>query len=424
MVYLEKSSSVRPGKVVVFVAFALMVVLGFAAISLDGGLLLQDRRAAQAAADTAALAAAAELFAESQTNQGLDPSGTAAQKALNVAAANGYNNDQTSSRVTVNIPPQSGMHAGQSGHAEVIIEYYRGRFFSSIWDSSAITVRARAVARGQWAAFHTGILILDPTSPGSLTDNGGGTATVVNADVIVDSNAPNAAISTGGGQVSAPNFYITGVPGTSTSGGGTFTGNIIDNQPPTPDPLAYLPAPDPTTMVVQSNNATNYAGTQTVSIQPGVYTGGIHVSGQVTLNMAPGIYYMDGGGFSFTGQGNLNATGVMIYTAPQSNSDNININGLGQINFSPPTTGLYRGITLWQQRSSTNTISLNGNGTSTMYGTFYAQHGTLAVSGNGASDVIGSQYISYDLTLGGNGNYLVIWRPDLTAPTRSIYLVE
>jgi hypothetical protein len=424
MVYIQKSSSVRPGKVVVFVAFALMVVLGFAAISLDGGLLLQDRRAAQSAADTAALAAAAELFAEAKTNQGLDPSGTAAQKAFSVAAANGYNNDQSTSWVTVNIPPLSGMHAGLAGHAEVIIEYSRGRFFSSIWGSSPTTVRARAVARGQWAAFHAGILILDPTSPGSLTDNGGGTVTVVNADVIIDSNAPNAAISTGGGQVTAPNFYITGVPGTSTSGSGAFSGNIIDNQPPTPDPLAYLPAPDPTTMVIQSDRATNYAGTQTVSIQPGVYTGGIHVSGQVTLNMAPGIYYMDGGGFSFTGQGNLNATGVMIYTAPQSNSDNININGLGTINFSPPTTGLYRGITLWQQRSSTNTISLNGNGTSTMYGTFYAQHGTLSVTGNGASDVIGSQYISYDLVTGGNGNYLVIWRPDLVAPTRMIYLVE
>jgi hypothetical protein len=424
MVYREKSSSVRPGKVVVFVAFALMVVLGFAAISLDGGLLLQDRRAAQAAADAAALAAAAELFAEAQTTLGLDWNGTAAKKAFQVAAANGYSNDQSSSWVTVNIPPLSGMHAGQPGHAEVIVEFYRARFFSSIWDSSPITVRARAVARGQWAPFHNGILILDPTSSGSLNCNGGGTVTVVNADVIVDSKAPDAAISTGGGLVTAPNFYITGVPGTSTSGGGAFSGNIVNNQDPTPDPLAYLPAPDPTTMPEQSHNPQNYAGTQTVDIQPGVYKGGIHVSGQVTLNMAPGIYYMNEGGFSFTGQGNLNADGVMIYTAPKSNSDVININGNGQINFSPPTSGLYKGIALWQERSSTNTISLCGNGTSTMYGTFYAQHGTLSVTGNGASDVIGSQYISYDLTLGGNGNYLVSWRPDLTAPTRMIYLVE
>ena len=48
----------------------------------------------------------------------------------------------------------------------------------------------------------------------------------------------------------------------------------------------------------------------------------------------------------------------------------------------------------------------------------------LTVSGNGAQDVIGSQYISYDVKLGGNGNFNINWKPDMTARTRSIYLVE
>src|SRR5262249_34212087 len=144
---------------------------------------------------------------------------------------------------------------------------------------------------------------------------------------------------------------------------------------PTPDPLAYLPEPDPTTMTVQSTNPTHASGSQTLNLQPGVYKGGITVSGQASLNMAPGIYYMDGGGFSFTGQGNLNAPGVMVVNTPKTSSDRININGLGAINLSPPTTGIYQGISLWQQRSSTNEIDVGGNGGSTMTGTFYAQHG-------------------------------------------------
>src|SRR5262249_35901395 len=139
---------------------------------------------------------------------------------------------------------------------------------------------------------------------------------------------------------------------------------------------------------------------------------------------APGIYYMDGGGFTFTGQGSLNATGVMIVNAPNSNSDNISINGTGSINFSPMTSGPYKGISLWQVRSATNTNYVSGHGTSTMTGTFYAAGGTLNVTGNGSNDVIGSQYISYNLVSGGNGSYRVAWNADQAGQTRIINLVE
>src|SRR5262249_23615803 len=156
---------------------------------------------------------------------------------------------------------------------------------------------------------------------------------------------------------------------------GNWDGTIYSGQQPTPDPLRYIPQPDPTTMVLQSKNQTHFAGNvaKTFTISPGVYQGGITVSGQATLIMEPGIYYMDGGGFSFVGQGNLNANGVLIVNAPQSNNDVININGNGLINISPPTSGTYAGISMWQTRASTNTIYLTGNGTSSMSGTFYAQ---------------------------------------------------
>src|SRR5262249_20220641 len=162
----------------------------------------------------------------------------------------------------------------------------------------------------------------------------------------------------------------------------------------------------------------------TLDVQPGVYQGGIKISGQGTLNMAPGIYYMDGGGFSFTGQGNLNAQGVMIFVAPKQSSDIVNIQGTGIINYSPPTSGIYRGISFFQQRSSYNNMNISGNGASTISGTFYTQHGTLNVTGSGSSDTIGSQYISYKLVINGNGNFKVNWDVNLTGRIRIINLVE
>ncbi len=414
----------RKGNVAVFTAVCLTVLVGAAAFALDGGRLLHSRRAVQAAADAAALAASDGLFLNYQTYAGLDGDGTAKAAALARAAANGFNNDGTTNQVTVNIPPASGLHAGQAGYAEVIITYYQERDFSAIWGSTTLPVTARSVGVGKWVPFRDGILVLDPYSPGSLTNGGGGQIQVVNADVIVDSNAPNAAVATGGGTVSASNFYITGVPGTSTSGSGTFNGPIWDNQVPTPDPLAYIPPPDPTTLTVQSTKQTNMAGNQTYYLQPGVYVGGIHASGQANLVLAPGIYYMQGGGFSFTGQGSFTGNGVMIYSDPQSNNDMVNINGLGQINWTPMTSGPYAGIALWQRRDSTNTVTLTGNGTSAIYGTFYAQHGLLSTTGNGGQDVLGSQYISYDVKLGGNGNFNITWQQQTSARTRVLNLVE
>jgi hypothetical protein len=197
---------------------------------------------------------------------------------LATAAANGFSNDGVSSTVTVNIPPQSGDHVGVAGYVEVIVEQFQQRAFSAIWSSAPVTVKARAVARGMWVPLKNGILVLDPTSSGSLSSNGGGSVSTT-ANVIVDSNSPSATVVTGGGSLTAPEFDITGVPGTSTSGGGAIHGTILDGQVPTPDPLAYLPEPDQSTMTVQSTKTVKLQNQGSLSLQPGVYQGGISVTG-------------------------------------------------------------------------------------------------------------------------------------------------
>ena len=411
----------RRGTIAVLAALCLCGVLGFAALSLDAALLHQDRRGAQAAADSAALAAVGNLFANWRTYQGLDSAGAAANTALAAAAANGFTNDGVNSTVTVNIPPLSGDHVGQAGYVEVIVLQFQQRAYSAIWGSDPVPVRARAVARGMWVPVNNGINVLDPTSSGSLTSNGGSSVTT-NAKVIVDSNSASATVVTGGGVLTAPEFDITGVPGTSTSGGGTISGTVLDGQVPTPDPLAYLPEPDPSTMTVQSEKTVKLQNQGSLSLQPGVYKGGIQATGG-NLTLAPGIYYMDGGGFGFSGTGSLTANGVMIVNAPQSNSDTISITGTGTINLSPMTTGLYQGLSLWQTRASTNTLTVSGGGSGSVTGTFYAQHGTLKVSGSGGSSV-GSQYISWDVTLSGNGNFGITWSPTAVAPEKLLQLVE
>src|SRR5207249_838500 len=241
--------------------------------------------------------------------------------------------------------------------------------------------------------------------------------------IIVDSNNPEAAIAGGGGTVIAPEFDITG--SYTTTGGGSFSGDIHTGRTPMGDPLADLPVPEKSLMPQMSDKKVQQTN-GTVYLSPGVYKGGISVSGTASLVLAPGIYYMDGGGFSFSGQGSLRGDGVMIYNAPgNGNSDGISVSGQGSMSISAPTTGVYKGVTFYQDRTSSVTGNVAGTGGQTsITGTFYFAGALLNVSGNGGVANLGSQYISRDLTLGGNGGINIDWHPDKVAQRRSIYIVE
>jgi hypothetical protein len=414
----------RRGAVVVMVAVSLVAVLAITAISIDGGRLLSDHRDVQAAADAAALAAASDLYENYWVNNGLDPSGTGVASAKATAAANGYT-DGVNATVTVNIPPQSGFYTGKAGYAEVLISFNETRSFSNIFTSGPLQVSCRAVAIGSPIAANVGILVLDPTAKGAFSTSGGGNSTVVDTPVIVDSSDPSASIATGTGTISATEFDLTG--GFVQNGSGTFSGPIKTNQFPTADPLASIPPPDPSTMTVQvqKKSGVQYSSGNIV-LQPGVYNGGISASGTASLTLMPGIYYMNGGGFSFSGQGSLTGNGVMIYNAPgNGNSGGISVTGQGSINLSPPTSGIYSGLTFFQDRSSNVTGNISGtSGTTNIVGTFYFAGALLNITGNGGVVNVGSQYISDQLALGGNGGVNIQWTPDTVAKARCITLVE
>jgi hypothetical protein len=411
----------------------LTALLGVVAITLDGGLLLDDRWRGQAAADSAALAAAADLYGNFNQYQGLDKTGSAQKSALSVAAANGYSNDGTTSTVTVNIPPLTGDHAGKAGYAEVIVQYNQARNFSAIFSlfnknaTGTIPVTARAVARGLMQANSgAGIIVLDPTAQHALDVTGGGSVMVKSGPIIVDSNADDAAVITGGGSVHAPEVDVTGTnPGDRTTGNGTFVtsptaNNIFTGQPPTPDPLANLPAPDPSLLPSQSTKALNINTNTT--LQPGVYTGGINIAGG-NITMQPGIYYMDQGGFSMS-NGSVTGSGVMIYNNPVPGSgQKVSITG-GTFNLSAPTSGVYQGMAIFQARDAGQVpIDITGDGKSQMIGAVYAPSSPVQITGNGDC-IIGSEFVCDILALTGNGSLSVDWNGTAGLPKRDIRLVE
>ena len=136
----------RGGTVVVAVCVSLVAMLGVIALSLDGGMLLDNRRKTQAAADAAALAAGSELYRTLFSNGGLDngplpgKTGPAAGKirdfAKEVAKANGFEDGENGVTVEVYIPPISGPFTGQTGHVEVKISMAQRRYFSKVFGAA------------------------------------------------------------------------------------------------------------------------------------------------------------------------------------------------------------------------------------------------------------------------------------------------
>jgi hypothetical protein len=247
------------------------------------------------------------------------------------------------------------------------------------------------------------ILLLDPSARGALNVMGnGGLQATGGGIVVVDSNNPQGALAAGRGSVSAGEFDFSGNPGFA----GTFHGVIHSGVAPSADPLAGLPVPQaPATTFA----AVDYSDSALLTLAPGTYVGGIKVSGHGSLQLMPGIYYLDGGGLSVDGQASLTGDGVMIYNHPHAGGDGIRSAGNGTMHLTPPTSGTYQDITIFQDRTSSVPIDLAGNGDISITGTVYAPRAMLNAAGNGGLASPGNpsainEYIVYDLNSTGRGD--------------------
>ena len=407
----------RQGAVTVWLIASLGVIIAIVALGLDGGRTLDERRRAQAAADAAALAAAVDLYDSYKANQGSDPGGTARKAALASAASNGFSNDGSTSTVTVNIPPKSGSFAGQASHVEVIIQGNVTGSFSAALHHDTLSAQARSVARGQPRKL--GLLLLQASGANAFQATGLTSLTVLGAPVIVNSSDAQAFSDSSLGIMLAPSYQITG--NYAKTGLGLMLGKVQTGVPPTPDPLRYLPAPDLASCVVRANSATSVGGI--ALLQPGIYRGGLSINGIGTIAvLQPGVYIMDGGGFQVSVGAVVLAPGVMIYNTG-TNPGNITISG-GVLTLTPPTSGTYTGISVFQDRAVSLPLQLSWVGASVATGVFYAPAAQVQLSGVSVSlNILSPAYIAASLRLSGAGLFTVAQGGTL-APIPEVYLVE
>lgn len=149
----------RSGNVLVMLAILLPCLIGIAGMVIDGGLMMNENRNLQHAADAAATAAAMNL--------GLGKSASIAVNTANDVVHVG--NELPDAAVTVNIPPSSGPFAGQAGHVEVFAErQYQSRLMQVLDGIIDRSLQARSVAGVEDATAGAAIVVLDP-DPADLT---------------------------------------------------------------------------------------------------------------------------------------------------------------------------------------------------------------------------------------------------------------
>jgi uncharacterized membrane protein len=110
------------GQALVSVAFGMLVLCAVMGLAIDIGYLRYLKRELQTAADSAAIAGAAEANPNYPFNDV-----TAAAKAD--AAANGYTDGSNGVTVTVNNGPLSGPNQGTTGYVEVLVAKTQPTFF-------------------------------------------------------------------------------------------------------------------------------------------------------------------------------------------------------------------------------------------------------------------------------------------------------
>src|SRR5260370_34889716 len=141
----------------------------------------------------------------------------------------------------------------------------------------------------------------------------------------------------------------------------------------------------------------------------------------LTLTARPASIYIGSHGFAMASAGGISGSNVLGYS---DGTGNISLTGSGSLNLSPPTSGTYKGIAIFQERSSNKQISVTAQGNMSVTGTLYAASAkvTLTAQGN-YNNPFGSQWIAYQLVVTGSGSFTVDYS-GLATPIRSIQLVE
>jgi hypothetical protein len=374
------------GSILVMTALVLTALLAITALAIDAAFMYDDRDQMAAAADAAALAGAREIRRSAAANL---------QTFANYEAVmHGFNPGGDTS-VVVHNPPISGSFTGDPKYVEVILSRPVPTFFARLFGRNTMTVGGRAVA-GSGVGSVSNFIILDPTDHHAFNLTGGSNV-VVGGSVLVNSSAIDAMNVGGGGSLDTAggSFVVGGYTG-GTYAQTPMTGATM----PVPlDPFATRPIPVCNAALI-NGDATNECTVHSSLVKfdagacptpqviwPGVYDGGITVTGGCHLEFKPGLYTYGGTvDFNISGAAIVTGTGVSIYN---HGTGQLKIqNNTTHVTWTAPTSGPNEAFLYWQAASQTEDVVIGGGATVDFTGVIYAPTAQVQYTGGSVSPTV------------------------------------
>lgn len=329
----------RQGGALALAAILLPTIAGFAGLGVDLTHWYSQRRAMQNMADGAAIAATYAVMAG-------DDASAVQQAAIEGAVRNGWNAAEGYVLQSF-APPEGGLYPGLARAAEVRITRNVPLYFLGVIGVGPVEVSARATGAGVDNGPQC-IIALDHDADRAVTFTGDAHVTL--GCGVASNSSSDQSIYIAGEAVLEAN--------PAQAFGDIYVGNsatLITESPVQPysqrvdDPYDDVIMPvDPTTCSETDFWAKSGDTYLDPPLQPGRYCGGLRVSG--TVDLAPGIYIVDGGDFVVGAEAVLTGDEVTIVLTGDTPSSvgNVKLNGGAEIDLSPTTTGEMSGILFYQ----------------------------------------------------------------------------
>ncbi|MDP9236393.1 MAG: Tad domain-containing protein [Chloroflexota bacterium] len=387
------------GQILVMAVLFLTVLLGSAGLAVDTGMLYTRRTNMQNATDSAAMAAA-----ETMAVTGNRTSAVAAATAY--MQSNGFTEGVGGAHIVVDNPPTTGPHAGDSAYFEVKVSASVPTLFLKLLGTKLSDAASRSVAgvNGIDVLPYNFVALHHDAGCGDnhmLLIKVGGTLTVDGGIYVNSCNNHDGFDEFGaGGSMTAKEIRTVGGWEThngdlvcleghaaccalSSSSGGVYADCPTTLQPILADPFASLAAPVFSSYTIRHGTAAAPSlytiSSGTVTLQPGVYYGGLDIKSTAQVTLSPGVYIMGGGGLAVLNSATLSGDGVLIYNSVSGSnppsagqSGPVLISTTGAVTLKPQRGGPYGGMVIFQDRNVTeNTILHPGSTISGLSGTVY-----------------------------------------------------
>lgn len=389
-----KKHPTERGQALILIVLGIVALIGLTSLSIDGGRAFSDRRHAQNAADTAALAAALKKARGDTANW--------QNAGLQRAADNGYDNNGVTNTVTVVSPPTEGPYAGNAEYVQVIIVSHVETYFAPVLGIDQVTNRVQAVARAKPPTtgalfFGHAVVGLAPHECKAVKYQGNANTLITGSGLFVNSDCCGASAAffnnSSSAALSIPDGGLTSV-GCVEYKPGAINASITTGASPFPYPPPYN-FPDPSTMC--SGTATKTGNT----LSGGYWSGNKFPPSGVT-NLASNSVFCVSASNSFEMNAGDTLTGHNV-TIVLLQGD-IKWNGGATIQLDAPNSGPYAGLLIYVPLSNSATITINGNSASTFTGTILAPASDISILGTGGTTGLNSQVIGYTVDLSGTSD--------------------